>query len=406
MFTFNIAGNNIVGSVNGEAFSINYKKETWDDMVSLQGKFNQVSTVADAKEVVEIFTKLTTQTREKAVEEITPELEYRSSTDTYHLKHNGKVSPVPLPPELVEKIQYAHEKGLPVEPLIKFTVKAMRNPKIYKTRDTKAAAAFLDRICGYVFETFVSPELFKKFVDQGFSEEVAEEMATVPQTPITMEGLLSTKKVVSPEFNSQRYKFVVDEDGNPKKVLRGTEGVSKEIDEDTGQVTVNDPQYAEDWVFTPYVMGRSGDPFYCGSDDKDPKGHVIRVGKEMRLPDWSFVNTNDTQACVKGLHTGNHDYINTFENDSNVTLDCFVCPSEVGAIPYHDAPGVLRVRTMFIYGIKSRKVENRNIYHSSKYAELSDERWEQLKKEVIANYDKELEDYKKGIEAKKEMLID
>ena len=401
MITFNIVNNkHIAGSINGEAFNTNYSKALWDKMVQTQAELEAVGTMAEAKAVFEKFKSLLAPvSTEAAISEITKEIVYNEKTSSYHLQFDGKTSPIPLPKSFVDRIKLAYEKNLPVAPLIKFVIRALRNPNIHSGVD---AARFLDRLCGYVAETFVSPVLKEKFIKEGYSDAVATEMATVPQTPITQEGLLSTKKVVTPLYDRQRYKFVEDADGNPKRVLR--DEIKKTIDENTGAVTISDPEFAEDWVFEPKIMGQSGDAFYSGDGKDAPLGHEIRIGKEVRLPSWKHVNCNNSQSCVPGLHTGNHNYIQSFEDAGSVTIDMFVDPANIGAIPNYDAPGVLRCLAMFPYGIKSRKVENRNIYHSSKYAALNDARWAEYKAEIMAKYDEELEALKAALEAKKQKL--
>ncbi len=401
MITFNIVNNKfIAGSVNGTSFNVPYTKGLWDQMIEAQKEFEAASTMAEAKAVFGKFEGLLKPTSTAAaISQITPEIVYNEKTSSYHLHFDNKTSPIPLPKAFVDRIKLAHEKQLPVTPLIKFIIRALRNPNV--TSGVKAAE-FLDRLCGYVFETFVSPNLKAQYIKEGYSDEVATQMATVPQTPITQEGLLSTKKVVTPLYDRQRYKFIQDEEGNPKKVLR--DEVTKTVDENTGKVTISDPTHAEDWVFEPKIMGKSGDAFYSGDEKDAPLGHEIRIGKEVRLPDWSKVNCNNNQSCVPGLHTGNFNYINHFETEDSVTIDMFVDPANIGAIPYYDAPGVLRCLAMFPYGIKSRKIENRNLYHSSKYAALNDTRWAEYKKEVMAKYDEELEALKAALEAKKQKL--
>lgn len=295
MITFNLVNKNIIGSINGENFSVPYDKDTWESMVKASSEFANAATIEQGESVIKKFKGLTLVTRQKSMESITEDVKYNPTTGTYHLTHNGVLSPVPLPQVFVDKLIFADDNNLPVDPLIKLMVRAFRNPHVHSGIE---ATAFLERLFGYVFETFVDSDLMRKFTEEGYSDEIAAEMATVPQTPITQEGLLCTKKVVTPLYDRQRYRFELDEDGNPKKVLRS--GV-KEIDEDTGDVSWNDPQFAEDWIFEPYIMGKGGDAFFCGSEDDSPTGHIIKVGYETRLPDWSYVNTNNNASCVKGL---------------------------------------------------------------------------------------------------------
>lgn len=407
MITFNSVNNQIVGSVNGEDFSVKYTEKLWDEMVALNAELQEKDTLKEAQKVCEKFAELVKDDPKEEIESITPFMTYNPNTRTYHLKQDDKVSKVPMPQNLVDKILYAKDNGLSVDPLIKFYTRALRAPRVYKAARLEDATTFLERAFGYIFQTFVSPSLYKKyFEDEGFSEEVAREKATVPQTPITMEGLLCTKKVVDVKYDQQRYKFELDDDGNPQMVLRDSEGVGKEIDEDSGEVTVNDPDFAEDWVFWPAMM-KNGEEFYCGEEDDAPLGNLIRIGKEARLKGWDSVNCDDHRSCVKGLHTGNQTYINGWETPETVTLNCFVDPANIGAIPIHQSgpdAGVIRVKNYFPHSIKNRQVDNRNLYHSSHYAALGDKRWAELRKEAIEALNEKLEAYKKEIENSKEMI--
>ncbi len=401
MITFNIINKNIAGSVNNKPFNVPYSKELWDKLVDAEKEYQAASDVTAAKEVMKNFQKLVEgQTHEEAIQEVTPYIKFNPTKKTYHLHDPGedKTSVIPLPEVLIDKMKYAHDEGLPVDPLVKFTIRTLRHRNLEKAVD---AEEFIRLMCSYAFRTFCSPQLMEHYTEEGYSEEAARELSTVYQTPITMEGLLSTKKVVSPLYDRQRYKFEYDEDGNPQKVLR--DGIQKELNEDTGEETIHDPEYAEDWVFEPAIMGDRYDPFYCGSDDDAELGHIMKVGKEMRLEKWSQVDWDPRHTAVKGLHCGNQDYIDTYERDNNVTFDCLVDPSKV-VVPYNTSDGAIRCKEMMIIGIKDRKIENKNLYHSSEYAALQDERWDEYRKEVLARYDEEEKAFLKELEERKERM--
>lgn len=401
MITFNIINKNIAGSVNGKPFNTPYSKELWDKLVDAQKEYAKASDAKSAKAVLESFEKLVQgQTHDEAIQEITPYIKYSPKKGTYHLHdpEEDKTSVIPLPEILIDKMKYAHDEELPVDPLVKFTIRTLRNRNVINATD---ATEFIRLVCQYAFKTFTSPVLLEQYLEQGYTEQVAEELATVYQTPITMEGLLSTKKVATPLYDRQRYKFEYDEDGNPRKVLR--DGVNKELNEDTGEETIEDPQYAEDWVFQPAIMGTGGDAFFCGSEDDAPKGHIMRVGQEMRLERWDQVDWSPHRTFVKGLHAGNQDYINHYESQGNVTLDCLIDPSKM-VVPYDTSDGAIRCKEMMIVGIKDRSIENKNLYHSSEYAKLQDERWDEYRKELLAKFDEDEKEFLKKLEERKEKL--
>lgn len=400
MININIVNDRISGSVNGEPFSVEYSEERYNDMVKLQKEEASVDNIEEAQDVWERFSELTTISPKEQIETESEHLTYDPNTDTYHLTNDGKVSPIPMPQSLVDKLLYAVDKNLPVDPVVKFFTRLLRNRNIQEG-DSEDAARFVKEVCNYATQTFVSPVLKEKYMDEGASEDVATEMATVPQTPLTMEGLLCTKKVVDPLFDRTKYKYIINEDGEKEKVLR--DGFEKTIDEDSGEVDIDGPEYSEAWVFQPTVMGTRGDAFRCGLEEDAPLGHEIRVGKEMRLDSWDQVNTNPNRSCVPGIHTGNQDYIDSWERSNNVTLNCFVDPAVIGAVPYHDVDGVIRVKELFPHSIKDREDENENLYHSSTYADVGDKRWAEYRKEAVERFDDELEELKAKIEEKKEL---
>jgi hypothetical protein len=393
MITLNHSEDRIIASVNGKSFSAAYDSTLWATLTALLEEESNSQTIAEAKVVWDKFEAAMVVTPQSIIAGFTKEVVYNPKTDTYHFTNGTTVSPVPMPKALVDRLLYAIDKKYSIDPMIKFYARALRNPNV---TNGPAAALFLRDLCNYAFQQYVSPKLLEAHTKEGYATDVASKMALVYQTPLTMEGLLSTKKVVRPLYDRTRYKFVFDADGNPKKVTR--DNITRTIDEDTGAVSVSDPEFAEDWAFEPVVMGQSGDAFLCGSDKP---GHIVRVGNEMHLPDWNMVDRNPNHSCVKGLHTGNQDYIRGLEREDTVTLNCFVDPAEVGAIPYRDVAGVMRTRSMFIHSIKERENENKNMYHSSTYAKMTDARWATLKTEALNRFNEELKDIQTALDSKK-----
>lgn len=378
MIIINVVNEAVVGSINGKEYSFPYKEETYNSLNALattvpQNMEEAKALVADAWAIVN-----------KAISEgaslnsVHPNLHEDGKGQVFFKSDNGVVSRVPMPKAFVEKLYECVDKSLSVDPLIKLWIRTLRNPNV---RNSQQATDFAERLCGYVMQTFVSPVLRKQYLEEGYSEEVAGELATVPQIPITMEGLMVTKKVVNPLDDMRRMKYVFDENGEVKRVLR--DNVKRELDPDTGDVTETEDFSAEDHFFEPAIMGKSGDAFKCG----DKLGHIIKVGQEMALEDWSQVNCDNSRTCVKGLHCGNQDYINGYETEGSVTLNCFVDPAEIGAIP--NCQGIIRVKSLFPYSIKNREDENRNFYHSSHYAAQKDQEWAIAKQEIIDKFNKE-----------------
>jgi len=396
MITLNVVGKRIVASVFNDNFSVPYTKELHDEASVLFEASQDADTKDVYDEVVEKFKALFVVSKE-AAETVSKDLIYDPNTRTYHLNINGTKHPVPMPQKLVDDLLYAKEHELPTGPIVKFWTRLLRNHNIRKN-DPKNVADWTNSVAEYVTRTFVSPGLYKQYTEEGYSHEVATEMSTVRQTPFTMEGLVCTKKVVEPLLDRTKFKFIQDAEGNPKKVLR--DSVQRSIDEDTGDV--NDKvTAAEDWVFEPLIMHQRGDAFFSGEGSK--AGHIIRVGNEMFLESWDQVNCDFNASCVKGIHTGNQDYINGYEREDSATLNCFVDPAEIGAVACGD--DVLRVRALFPHSIKNRETDNRGLYHSSKYAEKKDAQWETIRAELAEEYKKKQEEYMKAL-AEKSALVD
>ena len=129
------------------------------------------------------------------------------------------------------------------------------------------------------------------------------------------------------------------------------------------------------------MMGSSGDAFYCeGPNGYAKPGHFIKVGCTHRLPDWSYVNTDDNRSCVKGLHFGGLQYINCYSGEIH---NIFVDPMHIGAVP-DDNTGAIRCLQYFVHS--SLAGVNGSIYHSSTYAAKTDQEWEEMRKEAVEAY--------------------
>ena len=211
--------------------------------------------------------------------------------------------------------------------------------------------------------------------EHGLSEEVAERRATMYQMKITKEGLLNGYKVSTEIL----HKYEADEDGNVKEVPR----YKRTFNVDTGEIESEGlPEHVEDRLFQPAIMGTSGDPFFCeGNNGYDKPNHFIKVGCTHRLPDWSYVNTNDRQSCVKGLHFGGLEYINCISGEIH---NIFVDPMHIGAVP-DDETGAARCLQYFVHS--SLAGVNGSIYHSSTYAAKTDAEWAEMRKAIVEEYD-------------------
>lgn len=398
MVTINVitSENKIRGVVSGTPFEVPFTNENLEDLNAFKDSIESIFPL-QTKEDKESLKELIDQFHKSVKEMNSNDVPLQSkdfpefvvdSRGRYRLQHNGVISSLIVPEEIMDDIRASKDKGLSYEPIIKFLVRLYRNPNM-RNKDREAAQKFFNEVCSYVTQTFVSPSLKVKYEEEyGYTPEKAEEFATVRQTPYTAEGLIVTKKVVKPV----KEEYVLDEDGNTvSKPLYKTTSVDPVTGEPTDN---NEPIFSEDWKFLPEVMGTRGDAFHCGSRGL---GHIIVIGEETRLDDWSQVDCDPNNSCVKGLHFGNQDYVDSWETPRNVTLNYFIDPAYIGAIPYNDVSGVMRCLRGFPYSIKDREVDNRNLYHSSDYAKKLDSEWEAEKAEAVRLFQMEKEELDKLI---------
>jgi len=189
------------------------------------------------------------------------------------------------------------------------------------------------------------------------------------QMKITNEGLLNGYKVSS-EILTKYNTETGEEEPRYKRTFNP----------DTGEIDSNGlPENVEDRLFEPSVMGSGGDAFYCEGTNGyggTPR-HFIKVGCTHRLPDWSYVNTNDQRSCVKGLHVGGLKYISWYSGEIH---NVFIDPMHVGAVP-DDEDGAIRCLQYFVHS--SLAGVNGSIYHSSTYAKQTDEEWDKMRAEAV-----------------------
>lgn len=269
-----------------------------------------------------------------------------------------KISDIPMPQSLVDRIMNSIDKNIDFMPIIKLWTRFLRNPYV-----KKKGADFVNRFADFVNMKYVHPENKKIFLDKGIAEDVATKLATVYQIKVTNEGLLNGYKV-SREI---MHKFDAE---TGEEVPRYT----RTFNVDTGEIESEGfPEFVEDRLFEPSVMGQGGDAFYCG----DNKGHFIKVGQTHRLESWDQVNTNDDRSCVPGLHIGGLYYIAWYSGEIH---NVFVDPMHIGAIPCSD-DGAIRCLQYFVHS--SLAGVNGSMYHSSTYAALTDQQWEEMRKDIL-----------------------
>jgi len=363
----------ISGSINAEVFGRTFDQVIYDQMLVIAEAANKADTVKEYKEMVEEFKKLTEEDISGHLGTFHNDIFIDRKTGEYFLKHNGVISSVPMPSTMVERIKTSLDKKIDISPLLKAWIRFLRNPK--NTGGFYDQSGFAERFFNFIDIKFTNHELVDKLMEEkGYSQEVAEKMATTYSMKLTNEGLLAGFKV-SKEI-TKRYKL--NEKGE-KESFDVYQTGAKSIDPISGLITTEKVELSnEERVFEPAVYS-GGDDFFCN----DKLGYIIKVGATHRLPSWNDVNCNDEQSCVKGLHVGGLDYIRGYQGGNTSTHNVFIDPAHIGAIP-DCSTGAIRCIQYFVCDEFSGV--NGSIYHSSKYAAQTDEQWNVEKDEIIKKY--------------------
>jgi hypothetical protein len=376
MLTFNVTGSDkdlrIAGVIDSLRFNVAYSLELQNSLKDLQTDLESINDV-DAYEawVAEVTEVLEAADTVDTITAACQDLMLDTKTGNYYVKVGTKVSKHPVPMDLVDVILESAEKGIDPSPIVKAWIRFMRNPNF----STRKANLFARYITTSVID---AEEVTRLMEEEGFVYEKAVERAQYNDVTITNEGLIVAKKYAKLLTKG----WVIDAKTN-EAVLEDLYPSVKTVDKFSGEVTVDVkyPEFTEELTFEPPVQGRSGDKFFSG----DVEDHIIRVGHKHELDSWSKVNTNDDTTCVKGLHVGGIQYVASYSGLNCQLLDCFVDPSDIGAIcgmnSYAGSDGAIRVKAYFIY--KATQGRTKGIYHSSKYAAMKDAEWEAYKKEAI-----------------------
>lgn len=386
-------GNAVTGSYNGKTFGVTYNEARYKEMKRLESEAAKAVSMDALKAILEEFEPLTKESYKELAETACPYIFVNNATGKFYLQLKGKILKEPLPQVLVDRILKSIEDGIDFLPLVKAWIRFLRNPT-WK-RDKKETARNKGRLfANYINRTYMdSTERDRLMKEQGLSLEVATELATRFQTPITQEGLLVTYKV-SKELTK---KWVLDDQGNKKQVPR----YKAVIDENTGIVSYNEPEFAEDRVFQPAIQGTSGDAFYCVDfNGEGDKGHIIKVGHRHYLESWDQVNCNDGAFGHKGLHAGNLDYVRGYQTSGTVTHNVFIDPAMIGRFT-DEGDGAVIAKEYFVYS--SFVGPNRSIYHSSEYGKVTDAEYEDmLKASLKEQEEKETDRVNRNLASKEE----
>lgn len=369
MIHINVVDGQITGSYGNTPFSVSYEKDLYQAMLKVANFANEANTLEEYNLALEEFKTLAVQDYSKLVESKCPHIYVNPVSGEHFLKSGDVMSNVPMPKALVDRIYESIDMGIEFEPLIKLWTRWLRNPILRKKTAAGKGEDFTKRMFNFINLKYVHPSLKKQLMEeQGLSEEIATKRATMYQIKITKEGLLNGYKV----SREVRYKFDTE---TGERVDR----YKRTFNADTGEIESEGlPEFVEDRLFEPVIMGTSGDAFYCiGANGYSTPGHFIKVGCIHKLESWDQVDTRDHVSCVPGLHFGGLMYINHYSGEIH---NVFVDPMNVGAVP-DDNTGAVRCLEYFVHS--SLVGVNGSIYHSSTYAAKTDEEWEKMRAEIM-----------------------
>ena len=358
MIHLSIIKENIVGSYGEESFCVPMEVPLYDEMDHIAEAANSAKTVEDYNKCLVEFAKLVKIDYTKTIEDASAGfLHVNPITKEFFLKQGETISSIPIPKELVDRIYESMDEGVDFYPLIKLWTRWLRNP-LLKTKDYKD---FSKRFFEFVNMKYVHPVKKKELMEEhGLTEEVATERATMYQIKITAEGLLNGYKV----SREVMHKYDAETGEEEPRYTRTFNVNTGEIDSE------GLPEFVEDRLFEPSMMGSGGDAFYCeGANGFATPQHFIKVGCTHRLESMEQVDTSDTHSCVKGLHVGGLYYIACYSGEIH---NVFVDPMHIGAIP-DSSDGAIRCMQYFVHS--SLAGVNGSMYHSSTYANQTDEEW-------------------------------
>ncbi len=376
MIIINVSDDTISGSINADVFARSFDQTIFDQMNVIADKANATSDVAQYKQYIEDFKKLTEEDISGYLGTFHNDIFIDKKTGEHFLKYNGIISAVPMPISMVDRIKDSMDKKIDISPLLKAWIRFLRNPKCRKdTGKARYNSEFGELFFNFLDIKFTNDELVNKLMlEKGYSEEVATKMATTYSVKITNEGVIAAFKV-SREI-TKRYKL--NEKGESVQFDVYQTG-AKTIDPISGLITTEKVDLSnEERVFEPAVYS-GGNQFFCG----DKLGYIIRVGQVHKLPSWDYVNCDDNRSCVKGLHVGGLDYIRGYQGGNTETHNVFIDPAHIGAIP-DCSTGAIRCLQYFVSDAFSGV--NGSIYHSSKYAAQTDKQWADEKAEIIKKF--------------------
>lgn len=366
----NKIGERLSGIIGDTKYNVAFTKELYTQLQNREAAFAAAETMEEAQQIIFDTLPLIQTNVQEIVTTTCPFLVFNGKTNRYYLKNRGVVSSHAVPQPLVDWIIESIEKGISYEPVVLAWVRFLRNP--YFTTE-KA-----ERFAKYLTTTVVDNKEMQRLIDEdGLTYEVAKERATFRDVSLSKTGMISTYKYGKIKFN----KFNSSTGDVEDRYI-------KTYDEETGQVTVKLPDWAEDFVLIPPIQGESCDAV---SINGGIPVHRIKVGGIHTLPEWNMVNTHNDHMS-KGLWIGGLSYIKAYDANDRLLMNCFVDPANIGAFYHGGDFDALMVKEYFVHSAVF--APNKNLYRESDYASHTEAEWDKLRTEAIKLSEQKIEKIK------------
>jgi len=377
----------IYGFRSGKSVSVSYggvtKTLLFDSTAAAKEALNKVKRVADMP-------------TESSIQDIMKYFDAGSIlSDTSGLFQRGsngqwflKGYTIPMPAQLVERINLYVESGAPVDSLVNFWMLCMANPD---SRARNDLFEFADRynfpITPYGYFVGYKSVYVKKYsrgydslikdseILQALNPLIAESqdlhyLDDLTSTPEEREKVIATYTLVKvfycDTYGDDQVMYVAAnvaaDDIYDEEVIDNSKDV---IEEALGCYLENDGEY-EPEIHTIQVVGPLAKELYLlkqrtiveGADESDitftdihTRTFSIKLGEVVKM-DRDECDSNPNQTCSRGLHIGAPGYVKNFgSGSSRKIIACLVNPAHVVAVPTDYSFEKMRVCEYFPYAI-------------------------------------------------------
>lgn len=351
--------------IGNEKISRPFSEELYSELLKLEEKFQEIETIDEANMIISLAKgMLSSGKKESEYEDIDEFVTYSKLKKEYYIKSNDKIfTSYPMPKVFADKVLETRDKGLSIDPLIKNFIRLMRNPRFSKS--------FVEKYLNYITAKYFDSKKYNEYLEAGYEDNVAQQMATFEDVSFTSSGLLSTykyAKIVFTKHDSQT--------GDLKDLY------PIEYDEVTGQKRYKlEELKIEDYTLIPPVMERSGDPIFVNGELK--KSIVMGAIHTLDQKDHGTYQHNHMS---KGLYVGGLRYINGYSGQNRILLNVLVDPAKICA--FNESGQFSAIKTEEYYVHSAVDVPSKALYKESKYLDHTNSEWKKVATEAVEALEK------------------